>query len=52
MQTDYDGELNPQLEEGITNVQWKDRNEAEIALSNSFKNIKFLLEEFYKYNPI
>lgn len=38
--------LQPQEEEGISIVVWKDRKEVKSALKNTFPNIKLLLENF------
>ena len=48
MTSDYEGELTPQLDEGITEVAFK--NEAEItkALKNSYKNIELVYDTFLK----
>jgi ADP-ribose pyrophosphatase YjhB (NUDIX family) len=42
MKTDYDGVLTPQLEEGITQVQFKNKSESNEALKNTYENIKLL----------
>lgn len=42
MKTDYDGELTPQLEEGIMQVQFKNKLETDEALKNTYENIKLL----------
>lgn len=36
--------LKPQIEEGITKVVWKDTNDIQKALQNTYPNIKILLE--------
>jgi hypothetical protein len=48
MTSDYTGELTPQLEEGITEVVFK--NEAAItkALQNSYKNINLVYDTYLK----
>lgn len=43
MTTDFDGELFPQENEGITKVAWLNEAETENALTNSYANIKRLL---------
>ena len=43
MKTSYDGELLPQEKEGITKVQWLNENQVDIALNNSYANIKLLV---------
>ncbi len=42
MQTTFDGPLEPQINEGITKVDWLDDVQAKDALSNSYANIKLL----------
>jgi len=44
MNTDFEGMLYGQEEEGITQVAWKSKVEVQEALKNSYKNIKFLFE--------
>ena len=46
MKTDYEGELKPQLEEGITEVVFKNKIEAQEALSNTYANIKLVFDCF------
>ena len=43
MKTDFDGELFPQEDEGITNVKWLDDKATVKALENSYANIKILV---------
>ncbi|WP_055435453.1 NUDIX hydrolase [Lacinutrix algicola] len=43
MTTNFDGELFPQEEEGITKVQWLNREESTQALTNSYANIRRLV---------
>ena len=45
MQTDFEGELIGQIEEGIEKVAWLNPTEIEEALKNSYENIKLLFEE-------
>ncbi len=45
MHTDYDGELFPQEKEGITKVVWLNGDQMKVALSNSYANIKLLVNE-------
>jgi 8-oxo-dGTP pyrophosphatase MutT (NUDIX family) len=52
MQTNFNGDLIPQIEEGITKVEWKSKNEAKNVPQNSYRNIKCLLNEFYISNPV
>ena len=43
MKSDFKGKLHPQLNEGITKVEWlKEEEEAYKALENSYANIKLL----------
>lgn len=46
MKTDYDGDLAPQLEEGITQAVWKTNGEAQAAMNNSYANVKLLTEAY------
>ena len=43
MKTNYKGELNPQIEEGITKAEWLSEEQMDIALNNSYANIKLLI---------
>lgn len=45
MKTDFKGELNPQLEEGIEKAVWLNAAQIKDALENSYQNIKLLFEE-------
>ena len=49
MNTDFEGELAPQLEEGITKAVWKTNGEAQAALENSYANVKLLLRLIWTY---
>lgn len=42
MHSSYKGKLEPQLDEGITEVKWLSEAKAKKALKNSYKNIKLL----------
>ena len=42
MKTDFEGELTPQLEEGITEVVFKNKEQTKMALENSYENIRLL----------
>ncbi|OIQ40008.1 MAG: hypothetical protein BM563_03715 [Bacteroidetes bacterium MedPE-SWsnd-G1] len=42
MKTNYKGELIPQVEEGITNVVFKNKNEISEAMENTYGNIQLL----------
>ena len=44
MHTDFRGSLVPQIEEGITEVVWVDKEQIAEKLNNSFGNIKELLK--------
>ena len=46
MKTDYSGELKPQLEEGITEVVFKNENDTIDALKNTYANIKLVFDCF------
>lgn len=43
MNTDFEGRLLPQEEEGITKVEWLDAKASQKALENSYANIKVLV---------
>ncbi len=47
MKTDYQGELVPQENEGITKVKWKNKKKAKKALLDSYSNIKKLFSHDY-----
>lgn len=42
MTSDFNGKLFPQLNEGITKVEWLNEKQAQEALENSYANIKLL----------
>ena len=42
MYTNYSGDLNPQTEEGIEQVLFKNKTETTKALQNTYENIKLL----------
>ena len=44
MNTDFDGELIPQIEEGITKVSWVDKGKISEKLKNSYGSISDVLE--------
>lgn len=46
MNTDFTGELAPQLEEGITKAIWKTNGEALEALDNSYANVRLLTKAY------
>ncbi|WP_299002711.1 NUDIX domain-containing protein [uncultured Tenacibaculum sp.] len=48
MHSDYDGELIPQLEEGITEVAFKDEAATQEALMNSYANIQLVYNSYVK----
>ena len=43
MHSGFDGPLLPQLEEGITKVEWLNENQIKDAMTNSYANIKLLV---------
>jgi len=47
MHTDYDGNLSPQLEEGIKKAKWKNFEKSQKALRDSYENIKLLFPKEY-----
>ena len=44
MSTNYSGSLKPQVEEGITDVVFKNKEEVKEAMENTYGNIKLLFE--------
>ena len=49
----FDGiaNLQPQIEEGITEVDWKNKSQIEdVVFANTFQNIKLILNEFWNRN--
>ncbi|MDB2385004.1 NUDIX domain-containing protein [Polaribacter sp.] len=48
MQSDYKGNLTPQLEEGITDVVFKNELEISKALTNTYKNIQLVYDTYRK----
>jgi len=46
METSFVGQLYPQLEEGITRVEWLDQKEIGHILENTYANIRLLLTHF------
>ena len=48
MSSDYQQELVPQLEEGITEVLFKNEAEVTKALQNSYKNIELVYDQYLK----
>jgi ADP-ribose pyrophosphatase YjhB (NUDIX family) len=44
MQTDFDGEFTPQLEEGIDKVEWKVKADIDLMMKKSYPIIRTLLE--------
>ena len=48
MTSNYTAELIPQLEEGITQVLFKNEAEIKVALQNSYKNIQLVYDTYLK----
>ena len=46
MESTFEGIPKGQLEEGITEVVWKNPTEIKEALKNSYENIKLLFEDY------
>jgi len=46
MKTDFKGAVHPQLEEGITKVEWLNSEQLPKIYENTYANIKLLLDEF------
>ncbi|MBT8296644.1 MAG: NUDIX domain-containing protein [Gramella sp.] len=47
MYTEYDGDLVPELSEGIKKVKWKNFEKSQKALKKSYANIKMIFPEKY-----
>jgi len=45
MKTSYNGQLVPQLTEGIEKAVWKNKNEIDLLVKNAYKNIEVLLNQ-------
>ncbi len=48
MQSDVQKNLQPQTEEGITEVVFKNKEEIQSAMQNTYANIKLVLDTYYK----
>lgn len=48
MEADFQKNLKPQLEEGITKVLFKNKDEVQEAMKNTYANIKLVLDTYYK----
>ena len=48
MNADFQKNLTPQLEEGITQVVFKNKEEVKRAMQNTYANIKLVLNTYYK----
>ena len=46
MKTEFNGSFTPQKKEGITKVEWKKGKKLKQAMTNSYPNIKFMLEPY------
>ncbi|MDG1994424.1 MAG: NUDIX domain-containing protein [Polaribacter sp.] len=46
MKTNYQGQLTPQLEEGITKVEFKNEVQVAEAIENTYANIKLVLDTY------
>ena len=51
MRTSYDGELRPEVNEGITKVKWKNAEKSRKALRKSYANIKLLFPDDFLVHP-
>ncbi len=47
MYSEYDGPLIPELQEGIKKVKWKNLEKSQLALLDSYENIKLLFPKEY-----
>ena len=48
MESDFQKNLKPQLEEGITQVLFKNADQVREAMKNTYANIKLVLDAYYK----
>ena len=48
MEAGFQKNLKPQLEEGITKVLFKDKEDVKEAMKNTYANIKLVLDAYYK----
>ncbi len=48
MESDFQNNLKPQLEEGITQVLFKNADQVREAMKNTYANIKLVLDAYYK----
>jgi len=48
MEANFQENLKPQLEEGITKVLFKNKEEVQEAMKNTYANIKLVLDAYYK----
>ena len=46
MKTNFQEKLTPQLEEGITKVEFKNKTQTSLALQNTYANIKLVLDSY------
>ena len=46
MTSDYEKELTPQIDEGITQVVFKNEAETKEALKNTYRNIKLVYDTY------
>lgn len=52
MHSDYQGKLKPQKEEGIKKVKWKNFEQSQRALKNTYENVKLLFpKEYLLFHP-
>jgi len=47
-----DGDMKPQIEEGIEDIRWMDRKQVRTALQNSYNSIREVFAQYYKPNVI
>lgn len=52
MHSDYQGKLKPQKEEGIKKAKWKNFEQSQRALKNTYENVKLLFpKEYLLFHP-
>ena len=48
MSSNYEGNLIPQIDEGIKSVKWKNFNQVKKIKEKTFKNISIILDDYLK----
>ena len=48
MNSNYEGDLTPQIDEGIKSVKWKNIKQIKKIKEKTFKNISIILDDYLK----